>query len=63
MLPNKTLVSKNEKKVPEKKIKKERVTLALCANASGSYKLSLLLISKYGKPEALKYCKNNLPDI
>ena len=62
MLLNKTLVGKNEKKVPGKKIEKDRIT-ALCANANRSYKLPLLLISKYGKPRALKHCKNNLPDI
>ncbi|KAK1116420.1 hypothetical protein K0M31_020521 [Melipona bicolor] len=44
-------------------IKNERITLALCSNATGSHKLPLLLINKHGKPRALKHCMNSLPVI
>nr|XP_034192193.1 jerky protein homolog-like [Osmia lignaria] len=63
MLPNKTLASANENRMPGKKMKKDRITLALCANASGNHKLPVLFINKYENPRALKHCKNNLPVI
>ncbi|XP_017797943.1 PREDICTED: jerky protein homolog-like [Habropoda laboriosa] len=55
MLPNKTLVSAREKRVPD------RITLGLCTNASGNHKLPPIFINKYENPRALKHCKNNLP--
>lgn len=63
MLPKETLMSENERRVLEEKIKKDKITLALCANASGSHKLPLFLINNCENPRALKYCKNNLPVI
>ena len=63
MLPKKMLMSRNERRVSGEKIKKDRITLALCANASGSHKLPLLLINNCENPRALKHCQNNLPVI
>ena len=63
MLPKEILISANEKGVKremEEKIKKDRITLGVCANATGSHKLPLLLINKYENPRALKHCINNL---
>ena len=48
-------------KETEEKIKTDRITLAVCANASGSHKLPLFLINKYGNPRALKHSYTNLP--
>ncbi|CAG8782224.1 12389_t:CDS:2, partial [Dentiscutata erythropus] len=36
---------------------KECITVALCANADGSYKLNLLIIGKYAKPRCFKNVK------
>nr|XP_034194539.1 jerky protein homolog-like [Osmia lignaria] len=63
MLPNKTLASANENRITGKKIKKDRITLALCANASGNHKSPVLFINRYENPRVLKNCKNNLPVI
>lgn len=41
MLPDKTYVHAKEKSVPGRKISKERVTVLLCENASGTKKLNL----------------------
>ncbi|KAJ8945129.1 hypothetical protein NQ318_001594 [Aromia moschata] len=49
-LPKKTLVLPNEKEVPGHKPVKERITVMVCANASGTYKIPLLAIGKYQKP-------------
>ncbi|XP_043260684.1 jerky protein homolog-like [Colletes gigas] len=56
MLPGKTLAG-----VEGGKMKKEKITLALCANASGSHKLPLLFVHKYESPRSLKHCKDSLP--
>ncbi|XP_043529387.1 jerky protein homolog-like [Frieseomelitta varia] len=63
MLPKEILMSKNESRVSEKNIKKDRITLALCANASGNHKLPLFVINNCENPRALKHCMNNLPVI
>ncbi|KAK9306373.1 hypothetical protein QLX08_002895 [Tetragonisca angustula] len=66
MLPKEVLTGANEKGVKresEEKIKNDRVTLALCSNATGSHKLPLLLINKHKRPRALKHCINHLPVI
>ena len=49
-LPSHTLADGNETHASGFKKAKERVTLLLCANASGSHKLPLLMIGKYKKP-------------
>jgi hypothetical protein len=41
---------------------KERLSIALCANADGSHKLNLLVIGKYANPRCFKNVKiDNLP--
>ena len=46
LLPRYTLLlpDEDDKTVRGKKIKKNRITLALCANADGSHKIDLALI-------------------
>lgn len=62
MLPDKTLASKSEKEAPGAKMSKERVTVMTCANASGSFRLPLMIIGKSAKPRALQHMDfNSLP--
>jgi|GEM_PF-1216312 len=45
-----------------RKKNKERISIALCANADGSHKLNPLVIGKYAKPRCFKNVKiSNLP--
>nr|XP_034194801.1 jerky protein homolog-like [Osmia lignaria] len=62
-LPSKTLAGREEGVVKGYKSRKERITVALCANASGTHKLMPLVINKYENPRALKHCRSNLPVI
>ncbi|XP_046145336.1 jerky protein homolog-like [Osmia bicornis bicornis] len=62
-LPSKTLIERKEKVVKGYKSRKERITVALCANVSGTHKLMPLVINKFENPRALKHCKSNLPVI
>lgn len=55
MLPDKTYVAACEKTAPGRKIKKERITFLLCANADGTNKIKPLVIGKAAKPR----CFNN----
>ncbi|XP_054008894.1 jerky protein homolog-like [Hylaeus anthracinus] len=59
-LPERTLVHEGEE-VKEGKIRKDRVTVAFCANATGTHKLPVLFVHKNANPRALKHCKHNLP--
>ena len=52
--PNQTLAAKSATKQKGTKISKERVTVALCSNATGSDKRRPLLIGKSAKPRAFK---------
>lgn len=54
VLPNKTLAHSGEKSAPGRKVSKERITFMPCSNASGSYKLKLLVLGKSMKPRAFK---------
>uniref|UniRef100_A0A2S2QI26 Jerky-like n=1 Tax=Sipha flava TaxID=143950 RepID=A0A2S2QI26_9HEMI len=54
MLPKKTLASKLDSVAKGYKVKKERVTLLPCSNASGDLKFPLLVIGKSVKPRAFK---------
>jgi hypothetical protein len=58
MLPNKTLAAKNNKNIVGYKLAKERLTLALCSNGSGTHKLPLFVIGKSCKPRAFKNISN-----
>lgn len=53
-LPQKTFSVGHASSAPGFKLNKERVTVALCSNASGSHKLPLLVIGKSQKPRAFK---------
>lgn len=54
LIPRNTLASSSEKNAAGFKISKERTTLLVAANASGSHKLPLVMIGKAAKPRALK---------
>lgn len=56
MLPNKTLTSHKERPAAGRKKQMERVTLNICANASGTSKLPLHIIGKSIKPRCFKNC-------
>ena len=53
-LPSKTLASANEGRAPGFKVRKERVTILACCNATGDHKLRLAMIGKPKKPRAFK---------
>lgn len=53
-LPRKTLASLTEKTAPGFKMQKDRITVMVCANATGSHRLPLLVIGKSKKPRAFK---------
>lgn len=59
-LPTKTLASGSETSAPGYKMRKERLTIMVCANASGNHKLPLAVIGKSMKPRALKNVNQNL---
>lgn len=56
-LPRKSLASRNETRAPGYKVSKDRVTAMVCANASGTHSLPLLLIGKSKKPRCFKNIK------
>ena len=53
-LPRKSLASKRELAAPGFKVSKERVTVMVCANASRTHRLPLLVIGKSKKPRCFK---------
>ena len=52
-VPRKTLVAAFEQSAPGRKESKQRVSILLCCNATGSHKLKPLLIGKYRNPRFL----------
>ncbi|GIX82806.1 tigger transposable element-derived protein 1 [Caerostris darwini] len=68
-MPNRTYITAEEKMMPGHKPMKDRLTLALCANASGDCKIKPLLVYHSENPRAFKSHKilkeklqeNNLP--
>lgn len=54
LLPHTTYVTASEKTAPGRKIRKERVTFMLCANADGSHKLTPFVIGKSKCPRCFK---------
>jgi len=56
-LPSKTLVATYEKKAPGRKVFKDRVTIMICSNVSGTHKIPLLVIGKVKKPRCFKNIK------
>ncbi|XP_064109644.1 tigger transposable element-derived protein 1-like [Macrobrachium nipponense] len=53
-MPRRTYITEEEKKMPGHKPMKDRLTLALCANASCNCKIKPLLIYHSGNPRAFK---------
>ena len=49
-VPRKTLVGAFEQSAPGRKESKQRVSILVCCNATGSHKLKPLLIGKYRNP-------------
>jgi DDE superfamily endonuclease/Tc5 transposase DNA-binding domain/CENP-B N-terminal DNA-binding domain len=61
LLPNKTM-SRKGKTCTGGKLSKERVTVLLCSNATGTDKLKPLVIGKYENPRCFKFVnKKSLP--
>ena len=60
LLPTKTLAQTFEKSADGRKKSKDRVTLNLCSNASGTIKLPLHLIGKAKRPRCFKGIKMSL---
>lgn len=60
LLPESTYVSQNEKAAAGHKKSKERVSILLCSNASGTHKVKPLVIGKSRKPRCFKNFKNPL---
>ena len=61
LMTDKTL-SFEIKKCSGGKLSKERLTVALCANMSGTEKMEPIVIGKYGKPRCFKNV-TNLPGV
>ncbi|XP_063238495.1 jerky protein homolog [Bacillus rossius redtenbacheri] len=57
-LPTSALVGENEKCAAAFDRNKDRLTVLLCANASGDHQLTPFVIGKYKKPRALKEAPN-----
>lgn len=60
MIPDKTYVAACEKTAPGRKIRKERFTFMLCANADGTNKVKPLVIGKAAKPRCFVNFDNPL---
>ncbi len=54
LLPSKTLAFKNDSNVAGHKPNKDRVTGIICANASGSHKVPLVIVGKSKMPRCLR---------
>lgn len=62
-LPQKVCGGATETIAPDSKVQEDRVTVAFCANATGTHKLPALVIYRYGRPMALKHCWDQIPVI
>ncbi|XP_053561290.1 tigger transposable element-derived protein 1-like [Bombina bombina] len=61
-MPARTFIARQEKSMPGYKLAKDRITLLLGGNASGTLKLKPLLIYRFQNPRVLKnYVKTRLP--
>lgn len=58
-LPDQSIVNQEEKTPGGFKPSKERVTIMVCGNASGSHKIPLMMI---GTPANPRWWKKNVPD-
>ena len=60
-LPRNTQALKNEEKIPGKKISKEKISALLDANASGTHRLTPVIVGRAAKPRAIMDCLHELP--
>lgn len=61
-MPSRTFLTQNEKSASGFKVSKDRYTLLLCANASGTFRCKPMLVYKSENPRALKHKqKHHLP--
>ena len=57
-LPNRTCITKEQKSLPGHKPIKDRLTLLLCGNASGDFKVKSMLVYHFNNPSVFK--RNNV---
>nr|XP_034194584.1 tigger transposable element-derived protein 2-like [Osmia lignaria] len=57
-IPSESLITDTENKLEGRKLKKDRVSIGLCSNATGTHKLAPIFIHKFQNPRALKNCGN-----
>ncbi|XP_029055241.2 tigger transposable element-derived protein 2-like [Osmia bicornis bicornis] len=57
-IPSKSLITDTESKLEGRKLKKDRVSICFCSNATGTHKLAPIFIHKFQNPRALKNCRN-----
>ncbi|XP_054008672.1 jerky protein homolog-like [Hylaeus anthracinus] len=60
-LPQRLVLHEGEQCVNGRKISKDCITVALCANTTGAHKLPILFVHKYANPRVLKHCMQLLP--
>jgi hypothetical protein len=60
ILPRRIYINQEEKKMPGHRSMKDRLTLLLCANASGDSKIKPLLVYNSETPEGSENIKNRL---
>ncbi|XP_017759155.1 PREDICTED: jerky protein homolog-like [Eufriesea mexicana] len=60
-LPTEALTQEEYRRTSVTKMKRDLVTVAFCANATGKHRLPLLFVNRYANPKALKHCKQILP--
>nr|XP_033340639.1 jerky protein homolog-like [Megalopta genalis]XP_033340640.1 jerky protein homolog-like [Megalopta genalis] len=60
-IPAKSLLHCVEQKLEGKKLRKDRVIVCLCTNATGTHKLKPVIINKFRNPRALKYYRHQMP--
>nr|XP_031840848.1 jerky protein homolog-like [Nomia melanderi]XP_031840849.1 jerky protein homolog-like [Nomia melanderi]XP_031840851.1 jerky protein homolog-like [Nomia melanderi] len=60
-LSKKVFAHSGEKRIEEKNMNKDRVTIGLCTNVTGSHKLAPLFINRFENPRVLKHWKHRLP--
>ena len=60
-MPDRTFISANERRIPGRKMMKDRLTLLFCANASGGCPVKPMLVYKSETPRAFLFSRVN-PD-
>ena len=57
-MPSRTYINKGEKILPGHKLMKDKLTLLLCGNASGDFKVKPMLVFYFNNPRVFK--RNNV---